>query len=107
MDIRNFKPQPHPTKIVFRENNISYTAIAAAVSRSYGYVIDILNGVRSAIPAIDSKLNELASSLNESEPGVKDSSPLLVVRIGVKGIVETGGPLGTSINRPLGTSINI
>ncbi len=67
IDITNFSTTPHPTKAIFQRHKIQLAAISKAVGLSYGYLSNILSGNQPATSEVDSKLHELAASLEEGD----------------------------------------
>jgi hypothetical protein len=68
LNLKEFKPVPHPSAPIFQKHKIPRSAIAEALGLSYSYVCNLLTGVRKSTPTVDSKLRELADQL-ESERG--------------------------------------
>jgi hypothetical protein len=62
-NLRELKPTPHPTNFIFKKYGISRSSIAQALGLSYPYVSSLLTGIRQATPEVDSKLVELAGTL--------------------------------------------
>jgi hypothetical protein len=65
IDLKKFRPTPHPTRKIFRRHGIPLSAVSQAVGKSYGYLSNILAGNQPATPEVDAKLRELAASLEE------------------------------------------
>lgn len=63
MELDKIRVTSHPSYKVFRSKNIPIANVARAINRSYGYTANILTGIRTATPEIDSQLKELASKL--------------------------------------------
>lgn len=89
MNIDEYKPKPHPAKAIFQAHKIPFSSVAKAVSLSYGHLTDILSGTRTATPEIDSKLKDLATSLNKPKPAIDHPAPQLVIKIDTNGMVAT------------------
>jgi transcriptional regulator with XRE-family HTH domain len=56
----HFRPQPHPTKEIFRKNGVRYADLAAYLGCSIGSVQWWLSGLRQPPNEIESILFELA-----------------------------------------------
>lgn len=63
INLKEIKPVPHPTSVVFKKHKIRLSAISTTLGLSYGHVCSILTGIRQATPAVDLKLKDLAEGL--------------------------------------------
>jgi hypothetical protein len=63
--LRKAKPNAHPSRIIFKINDVPLTEVSRALNLNYSYVCSMLAGSRHVPSHIDLKLNDLAAIVKE------------------------------------------
>jgi len=59
------KPNAHPTRMIFKINDVPLTEVSKALNLNYSYVCSMLAGSRHVPSHIDLKLHELAERVEK------------------------------------------
>lgn len=64
-ELKKAKPNAHPTRIIFKINDVPLTEVSKALNLNYSYVCSMLAGSRHVPSHIDLKLHKLAGRVEE------------------------------------------
>ena len=76
--LKKSKPYAHPSRKIFKINDIPITEVARALNLNYSYVCAMLAGSRPVPIHVDLKLHELMSIVLEQFAGQASADPKMI-----------------------------